>query len=85
MCFIIALIASVVISEPNLRCRMAKEPLGTGTRIALDVNFPFNAGNALATAFPAPVSVITIFNAAALPLRFLLCILSTKFWSFVYA
>ncbi|CAI8316063.1 MAG: Uncharacterised protein [Flavobacterium sp. SCGC AAA160-P02] len=58
---------------------MAKDPLGTGTRIALEVNFPSKTGNAFATAFPAPVSVITIFNAAALPLLCFLCILSTKF------
>ena len=46
---------------------------------------PIYAGNAFATALPAPVSVITIFKAAARPLRYFLCMLSTKFWSFVYA
>ena len=35
--------------------------------------------DALETAFPAPVSVITIFNEAALPLLYFLCILSTRF------
>ena len=40
-------------------------------------------GITLVTAFPAPVSVITMFNAAALPRRYFLCILSTKFWSLV--
>jgi hypothetical protein len=28
-----------------------KEPLGTGTRIAFEVNFPSNEGNAFATAY----------------------------------
>jgi len=42
----------------KLRFRIARDPLGTGTRIALEVNLPSNDGNALATALPAPVSVI---------------------------
>jgi len=58
---------------------IAKDPFGTGTRIAFDVSLPSNAGIAFATALPAPVSVITIFKAADLPLLFLVCILSTKF------
>ena len=47
---------------------MAKETLGVGTLIALAVNFPSSSGNIWPTALPAPVSVITRFNAALLPL-----------------
>jgi len=47
--------------------KIANEPLGTGTRMALELNFPFKAGSAFATACPAPVSVITMFKPAARP------------------
>ena len=67
------------------RFKIANDPFGTGTLIAFEVNFPSKEGNAFETALPAPVSVITMFNAAALPLLYFLCMLSTKFWSFVYA
>ena len=77
------LIPSKVVSFSIVKFNMANEPLGVGTRIALDVNLFSNYGIALVTAFPAPVSVITIFKAAARPLRYLLCILSTRFWSLV--
>ena len=40
----------------NSKFRIAKEPLGTGTRIAFDVSFPSNAGKAFATALPAPAN-----------------------------
>jgi hypothetical protein len=45
--------------------KTTKEPLGTGTRIAFEVIFPSNDGNAFFAASPAPVSVI-VFKAAAL-------------------
>ena len=57
---------------------MAKEPLGTGTLIAFEVSLSVNSGSALATAFPAPVSVITILSPAARPLL-ILWKLSTNF------
>src|SRR5690606_19429469 len=83
--FIIWLMPSTEVSLPTSKFNTTNEPFGTGTRIALDVNLPAKLGNAFATAEPAPVSVITMFNAAALPRRYFLCMLSTKFWSFVYA
>src|SRR5690606_9208028 len=78
------LILSLVVLFLTSKWRMAKDPLGTGTRIAFEVNFPFKEGKALATAGPASASVITILSAAARHLRYLLCMLSTKFWSLVY-
>src|SRR5690606_17013992 len=77
-------ISSTVVMDFNSRFKMAREPLGTGTRIAFDVSFPARTGNTFATALPAPVSVITIFNAAARPRLDFLWKLSTRFWSLVY-
>ena len=77
--FIMALSASRVVSVLSCRFKTTNDPLGTGTRMALDVNLPSNAGSAFATAFPAPVSVMTMLRAAALPLWYFLCMLSTKF------
>ena len=71
--------SSIEVIFPTSRFKTTKDPFGTGTLIALEVNFPVKLGKAFATALPAPVSVITIFNAAARPLRYFLCILSTKF------
>ena len=76
-------IPSGVVVLLSSRFRMARDPLGTGTLMAFEVSFPESAGRALATAFPAPVSVITILRAAARPLRYFEWILSTRFWSFV--
>ena len=70
--FNVVLIPLIDVLLFNSKLRIAKDPLGTGTRIALEVNLPSRLGNALATALPAPVSVITIFNPAALPRRYLL-------------
>src|SRR5699024_12739443 len=53
------------------RFRMASDPLGTGTLIALEVILFFKEGMASTTAVPAPVSVITILTAAALPRLYL--------------
>ena len=50
--------AAMVVFLPTSRFKTTKDPLGTGTRIALDVNFPAKLGNAFATALPAPVSVL---------------------------
>ena len=44
---------------------IAIDTIGVGTRIALAVSFPFNAGNALATALPAPVSVKNLLRSAS--------------------
>ena len=73
----------IKITEKYTPFRMAREPFGTGKRIAFEVNLPSNEDIAFATALPAPVSVITMFSAAALPRRYFLCMLSTRFWSFV--
>ena len=82
-CFMMLFTSSIEVVFPTSKFNTTKEPFGTGTRIALEVNFPAKFGNAFATALPAPVSVITMFKAAALPRRYFLCILSTKFWSLV--
>ena len=44
------------------------DTFGVGTLIAFADNLPFNSGSTCDTAFAAPVSVKTIFNAALLPL-----------------
>ena len=44
-CFIIALTISFVTLVRNCKLKMAKEPFGTGTLMAFDVNFPSKAGN----------------------------------------
>ena len=46
---------------------IANEPFGVGTRTALAVSLLSKEGITLVTAFPAPVSVITMFTAADLP------------------
>ncbi len=74
-----ALISSTVVLDLISRFKIANDPFGTGTRIALEVSLPFNEGNTFETAVPAPVSVITILSAAARPLLDFLCILSTRF------
>ena len=51
--------SSTVVSFLSSKLSIAKEPLGTGTLMAFEVNFPSKEGNALLTAAPAPVSVIT--------------------------
>lgn len=71
--------SSLLVSFSSSKFKIARDPFGTGTRIALEVSFPSKEGKALETAYPAPVSVITIFKAAARPLLYLLCMLSTKF------
>src|SRR5690606_41869639 len=73
-----SLMASTVVLFFNSKWRMARDPLGTGTLMALEVNFPLRLGRARATAEPAPVSVMTMFSAAARPLRYLECILSDR-------
>ena len=45
------------------------DTLGVGTRIALPVSLPSSWGSTLATAFAAPVSVITMLRAALRPRR----------------
>ena len=46
MAFKLSLLADVF----NCKFKMAKEPLGTGTLTAFDVNFPLSFGNALVAA-----------------------------------
>ena len=48
---------------------IARLTFGVGTLMAFAVIFPFSSGRILATALAAPVSVITRFKAALLPLR----------------
>ena len=79
------LISFTLVGFWTIKFRIASDPLGVGTLTAFAVNFPSNSGITFTTAFPAPVLVITIFNAAARPLLSFLCILSTRFWSLVYA
>src|SRR5690606_37741934 len=69
-CFIILFKSSTEVCLPTSKFKTTNEPFGTGTRIAFEVNLPAKLGNAFATAEPAPVSVITMFNAAALPRRY---------------
>ena len=73
------ILAFMVVFLPTSKLRTTSEPLGTGTRIAFEVSLPARLGKAFATALPAPVSVITMFKAAARPRRYFLCMLSTKF------
>src|SRR5690606_2437560 len=68
---IIVFIAFSVVFFSNSKCRIANEPFGTGTLMALEVNLFLREGIALETAFPAPVSVITMLIAAALPRLYL--------------
>jgi hypothetical protein len=51
--FLMALIATIEVSFDTSRFKITNDPLGTGTRIALEVSLPSNDGNALATAVPA--------------------------------
>jgi hypothetical protein len=48
-----AFIATIEVFSDTSRFKITNDPLGTGTRIALEVGFPSNDGNALATAVPA--------------------------------
>ena len=51
----IALMSSTEVCLFTSKVKTTNEPFGTGTRIALEVNFPAKEGNAFATALPAPV------------------------------
>ena len=48
---------------------MARDPLGVGTLTAFAVNLLSKLGITFVTAFPAPVSVMTMLTAADLPRR----------------
>ena len=61
------------------------DPAGTGTRIEIPSNNPFNTGNASVTAIAAPVELGTMLQAAARPsLRSFLLGPSTNDWLAVY-
>ena len=78
-----SLISSMLVSLFTSSDITTNETLGVGTRIAFPVSLPFKLGTVLATAFAAPVSVITRFKGAERPLLNFLCMLSSRFWSLV--
>ena len=62
---------------------MASDTSGVGTRMLEPVSLPASSGSAFATAFAAPVSVMTMFSTADRPRRSPLWKLSVRFWSLV--
>ena len=67
------------------------DPVGVGTRIEMPLSFPSSSGNTKPIAFAAPVLAGMMDSAAArmrrrsaLPER-LLCAMSCRAWSLVYA
>ena len=69
---IMSLRSSTEVSFFTVRLRIARDALGVGTLTAFAVNLPSKLGIAYTTALPAPVSVITIFRGADLPLLYFL-------------
>ena len=65
--FIALQISSYVVSFASLTVKSTTETSGVGTLNAIPVNFPFNSGITLPTAFAAPVLDGMMFAAAALP------------------
>ena len=68
-CFIAALIASIVAGFSNTTVRSTTETSDVGTRKLIPVNFPFNTGRTLPTAFAAPVDEGMMFSRIPRPPR----------------
>ena len=63
--FIAAFTCSTVTSPSTTEVKIVVDPVGTGTRCAEPINFPFNSGITNPIALAAPVELGTMLTAAA--------------------